>query len=107
MARAAAPILRGLRAATKTTRRWSSLVAAAKNACTTNVGAGARAGPDQCGQRSTGSSPAVLIFLLLPMPLQPQLYQAFNKIGIRHTRSRPQLGIHADGGESRHGIDLV
>ncbi len=50
---------------------------------------------------------AVLILLLITMPFHSKLNQPVNQLRIRDTRSRPQLGIHADGCKSRHGIDLV
>src|SRR5580658_2458986 len=52
-------------------------------------------------------STAVLILLLIFVAFDAELNQAVDQVGISQSRSRPQLGVHADGGETRHGIDLV
>src|ERR1039457_3426662 len=52
-------------------------------------------------------SPPVLVLLLLRVPLQAQLNQPFNQLRILEPRCRPQLGIHADGSKSGHGVDFV
>ncbi len=54
-----------------------------------------------------GTLSAVLVFLLLRVPLQPQFNQLLNQPRIFQPRRRPHLGIHADRCESGHGIDLV
>ncbi len=56
---------------------------------------------------SESTSSAVLIFLLVFVPFNSELDQAVDQIRVRQPGCRPQLGIHADRGESRHGIDLV
>lgn len=52
-------------------------------------------------------SPAVLIFLLIGVALDAELNQTVDQIGVVQSRCAPQLGIHADGSESRHGVDFV
>ena len=52
-------------------------------------------------------SAAVLIFLLVFVAFDAELNQAVDEIGIDQSGRGPQFGIHADGGESGHGVDLV
>src|SRR5947209_5569683 len=42
------------------------------------------------------SSPAIAIFLLLPVTFQAQLNQAINQLWVLEAGCRPQLRIHAD-----------
>src|SRR6476646_5980393 len=56
---------------------------------------------------SQRSLPAVLVALLIFVALNPQLYKPLNQIWVFQSTRRPHLGIHADGGEPRHGVDLV
>src|SRR5580698_64754 len=45
--------------------------------------------------------------LLLAMTLQRQLNEFVDKLWVLDTTRRPQLGVHADGGETGQGVDLV
>src|SRR5205807_9693768 len=51
--------------------------------------------------------PAIAILLFLLVALQSQLDQPLNQLWVFYSGSRPQLGVHADRGEARHGIDLI
>ena len=53
------------------------------------------------------NSAAVLITLLFLMPLDSQPNQPLDQLRIRQARGGPELGIHADRSESRHGVDLI
>jgi hypothetical protein len=53
------------------------------------------------------TSPAVLIAFFLRVAIESQLNQAADEFRIAYAGGRPQLGIHADRSESRHGIDFV
>ena len=44
---------------------------------------------------------------LFPVALEGQFDQAVQKLGVRNAARFPELGIHADGGKARNGIDLV
>src|ERR1700733_14836762 len=65
------------------------------------------------GSLLRGSLPLLTIssrvrdLFLFSFSLQRQLDQTGDQVAILHSRSPPQLGVHADRSESRHGVDVV
>src|SRR6185312_16955324 len=55
----------------------------------------------------TKLTPAVARSALLLMPLKREFNESIDEFWILQSRGCPQLGIHADGGEAGHGIDLI
>src|SRR3954447_26855867 len=51
--------------------------------------------------------PAVLILLLILVTLAAEIDEAADQIRVGPTSRGPEFRVHADGGESGHGIDLV
>src|SRR5665213_2101178 len=57
--------------------------------------------------RTLGLVPGEMGHLLLPMAFQSEIDEAVDQAGIGQTAGGPQLGVHADGRESRQRIDFV
>src|ERR1700739_2655079 len=64
---------------------------------------------DTAGGRSVsqGSLEGVAVAVLVGAAFQRQRNQPVDQLRIRHTTGGPQPRIHADGGESGQGVDLV
>src|SRR6185369_10706950 len=51
--------------------------------------------------------PAVLVLLLIRVTLEAEIDETADQFRVGQTSRGPEFGVHADGGESGHGIDLV
>src|SRR5215510_7530494 len=63
--------------------------------------------PPASRMRSSVRFKSCFVLRAFPKTLHGQLDQPGHQLGKRQATGLPQLGIHADHGEARHGVDLV